>query len=102
MEAEYVQFKENMYNAFIELVEQIKYNSENMLRYNEINFYENDILHALTTRSKSSTFDINLEAELKNFFPNSSIIHRIKPYDVSLENGLKFINFYNLNPEDLI
>lgn len=102
MEAEYVQFKENVYNAFIELVEQIKYNSENMLRYNEINFYENDILHALTTRSKSSTFDINLEAELKNFFPNSSIIHRIKPYDVSLENGLKFINFYNLNPEDLI
>lgn len=102
MEAEYVQFKENVYNAFIELVEQIKYNSENMLRYNEINFYENDILSALTIRSKSSAFDINLEAELKKFFPNSDIIYCIKSYDVSLENGLKFINFYNLNSEDLI
>ena len=100
--AEYEQFKENVRNAFIELVEQIKYNSENMLRYGEINFYENNIFSALTIRSKSSAFNINLEVELKKFFPSSDIIYYIKPYDVSLDNGLKFINFYNLHSEDLI
>lgn len=73
-----------------------------MLRYGEINFYENNIFSALTIRSKSSAFNINLEVELKKFFPNSDIIYSIKPYDVSLDNGLKFINFYNLPSEDLI
>ena len=101
MEAEYMQFKENVYNAFIELVEQIKYNSENMLRYGEINFYENNILSTLTTTSNSSSFDMNLKMELKKYFPYSDFIHHIKSYDISLDNGLKFINFYNLVSENL-
>lgn len=101
LKSEHEQFKENVYNAFTKLIEQINYNAENMLLFHESNFYKEEILSALTATPTSSSLGINLKAELEKLFPYSNIVDDIKNYDVSLDNSLKFINFYRLNSENL-
>lgn len=96
------QFEKNVYTAFEKLIEQIKYNSKNMLEINRLSFYEEEILEALSVQPNKLSFGLSLKNELAKYFSSpDNIANSIEKYDISLSNGLKFINFHNLDLEYL-
>ncbi len=89
---EYENFKKQILEGVTELIQQINYNSQYMLNYNEINLIGECVFEKFSVKNSKEK---EYKEKLNEYFPYLNT-ENIKSYDISLEKGLKILNFHSL------